>query len=188
MRQIFPVIIFVLFVIADVNGQSSYKFHSQNYIGILNGESATKFQVQSINGFERGTWFGGLGTGLDYYYFRSVPVFLSFNKSFCSCERSFFVSLDGGINWIWDKSTSNRINNFRDGDFSPSWYWAGGVGYKIGLKNKRDAVLLNVGYSTKVLKERIVNFIRCQFPPCPQDSEWYKYTFRRLSLKAGWRF
>lgn len=171
-------------------GQSQLKFHSQNYIGVLEGGAApSAFQLQSINGLQSGTWFGGVGTGIDYYFVRTVPLFLSFTEYFTAKDRSFYVTLDGGFNFVWDKTTGNLYNGFRsDGDFKPALYFGASAGYKIGLKNKRDAILLNIGYSAKHLKEKIRTNSFCNNPPCTELYEKYDYELNRLSLKIGWMF
>src|SRR5687768_13281730 len=107
MNHLLVAIVVVLLFCEDSYSQTKLKFRSHNYIGIIEGQKGTSFQLQSINGIEKRTWFAGIGTGLDYYYFRSIPLFLSLNKSLCECERSFFLSLDGGINWFWDKNSEN---------------------------------------------------------------------------------
>ena len=183
------ILFFILLVSAHVvNAQKKAEFHSQNYAGVLEGEHGSKFQLQSINGMQWRTWFAGIGTGIDYYYFRSVPLFLSFNKFLCSCNRSFFFSLDGGVNWVWDNNTENNINWSRNGDFAASPYWGTGIGYKIGLKNKKDAVLLNIGYSQKRAREFVNSVPFCRFPPCPELTDVYRYRLNRLSLRVGWQF
>jgi hypothetical protein len=182
------VIISLLFSITAV-GQSGFKFHSRNYIGLVNGESLSGFQVQTINGFQKGTWFGGVGTGLDFYFYRTVPLFLSFTKFLTARDRSFYFSVDGGTNFVWDNNTANSINGRRsDGDFTPSLYYGASAGYKIGLKNKRDAILLNIGYSAKYVEEAIKTMTFCINPPCPEFDDKYHYRFNRLSLKVGWMF
>jgi hypothetical protein len=98
------------------------------------------------------------------------------------------VSLDGGMNWLWDRNTANTVSNFSNGNFAPSWYWAGGFGYRIGLKNNKDAILLHAGFSYKYLIESVNTSFACLFPPCPNYTERYNYKFGRFSLKAGWRF
>jgi hypothetical protein len=178
----------IIFLVSDGVAQSKTKFHSQNYIGVLEGSRASNFQVLSINGFQKSTWFGGIGTGLDYYYFRSVPLFLSVSKYLCACERSFFFSADGGYNFVWDKSTGNFFNGERNGDFDPALYWSAGFGYKVGLKNKKDAVLMSLGFSAKHVKEEIRSIYMCFMPPCLETTEKYNYKLNRLSLRIGWQF
>lgn len=182
------ILFFTMFCFLVLQVQAQNKFRSQNYIGILDGGNGTSFQVQSINGLERKTWFAGIGTGLDYYYFRSVPLFLSINKYLCNCDRSLFFSIDGGYHWVWDNNTGNVINGYRNGDFSAGTYWAAGFGYKIGLKNKKDAILLNAGFSAKHIKEEVKSSNFCIWPPCPESSEKFTYRLNRFSLRAGWRF
>ena len=60
--------------------KKEWKFGSQNYAGITEGESGTGLQLQTINGFRYKTWFTGVGTGIDYYFQRSIPLFLSVSK------------------------------------------------------------------------------------------------------------
>jgi hypothetical protein len=176
------------FLFLSVDAQKATKFNSQNFVGILEGNGGTRFQLQTINGLSWKTWFAGIGTGLDYHYFRSVPLFLSLNKSFCACERSWFISLDGGYNWVWDRSTGNNINGNRNGSFTPAPYWATGIGYKIGLKNKKDAVLLNIGFSAKHVRSEVPSYSWCTWQPCPESFDEFRYKLNRLSLRAGWQF
>lgn len=186
--KIITVIISLLFVNAAIS-QSGLKFHSQNYVGTIEGQAASAFQFQTINGFQKGNWFAGLGTGLDYYYYRTVPLFLSFTRYITPKERSFFVSADGGTNFFWGKTNKNPIINFGPvSRFTPSLYYGGSVGYKIGLENKKDAILFSIGYSAKHLKENIKTNNFCINPPCGIPQESYQYKLNRLSLKVGWMF
>src|SRR5215510_11349763 len=97
-------VLITLFVAAciPVTAQNKVNFSSQNYLGLLEGEHGSEFQLQTINGVMYKSWFAGLGTGLDWYYLRSIPVFASVNKSFFKKgKRSFYASADGGINYPW---------------------------------------------------------------------------------------
>ena len=167
----------------DAFAQSGIKFRSQNYAGALNGESGAAFQIQSVNGLQYHSWFFGAGTGLDYYRLRSIPLFLSVSRFLTPAQRSFFVSVDGGVNFIW-KETNKTEQHYANSRFPPSLYAAGGLGYKIGLKNS-DALLLYAGYSVKRLTEKAETPVECF---CPAMNERYNYTFNRLSLKLGWQF
>jgi len=179
---------FAMMLIMQCHAQSKPFFSSLNYLGIMEGNAGTYLGIQSINGFQHKTWFAGVGTGIDYYYFRSIPLFLAVNKDLCSCQRTFYFSLEGGVNWIWEKETRSVVNNFQNGDFDPSLYWSGGIGYRIGLKNNRDAVLLNLGYSGKHLTQEFVNTMVCPAAPCPFFTEKVYYHFNRFFVRAGWRF
>lgn len=175
-------------LVFSAQAQPKAEFHSQNYVGLLEGEAGPFMQLQSINGFQLRNWFAGVGTGLDYYMFRSVPLFLSFNKSLCSCERSLFFSFDGGYNFVWDSNTGNFINSGREGTFRPAVYWAAGVGYRLMINKNRDAILMNLGYSAKHIREEVKGTMWCVQWPCPETAEQFRYRLNRISLRVGWQF
>lgn len=182
-------LIIALMMTNGVSAQPQYKFRSQNHIGVLGGETEAAFQFQTINGLQRGTWFGGLGTGLDFYYQRTVSLFLSLTKYFTTRTNSLFISLDGGTNYLLDKSTANLINGYRDdGHFSPSLYYGAHAGYKIGLNKKTGSILMSLGYSAKRLKEKIKTVVPCLTPPCAEYDEKYDYRLNRFSFRMGWQF
>ena len=181
-------LLIVLSLTIRIQAQQKYQFHSQNYIGLLEGANGSSFQFQTINGWQRGTWFGGLGTGLDWYLYRSVPLFLSVNKDLKASNRSFYFSLDAGTNFAWTDRERSGWNDFISNDFSPSLYWGLGIGYKAGFRNKKDALLINLGYSYKRLKEEQVKTVFCINPPCENITEYYDYKTNRISLRMGWQF
>lgn len=161
-------------------------YHSQHYIGLLEGATSSSFQLQTIHGIRYQNWFGGIGAGLDYYYYRTVPLFLSFTRYTGRGNNGFFFSIDGGTNFFWGYNNKYypASPTGGSGDFSPSWYYGGSAGYRIGLKDKKDAVLLNIGYSAKQLAETMGT--ACINPPC--YFERYDYRLNRLSLRLGLSF
>jgi hypothetical protein len=163
-------------------------FNSQIVAGITEGFNGTSFQLQTINGFRKGTWFAGLGTGLDYYLYRSVPVFLSGTKYLSRGNHSFFVQGDGGVNFAWVNTDLNRWNNVIKDEFSPGLYWNSSFGFSTGMGSSRNALQFSLGYSYKHLKEIKEVAIFCINPPCPAQVENYSYHLRRLSLRIGWQF
>jgi hypothetical protein len=175
-----------LCIYSGMKAQQKLKFSSQNYAGFLEGEARTAFQIQSINGFRYKTWFTGIGAGLDYYYQRSIPVFLSFNKFLQSEKVPLYFNADAGINFPWARNY-DYVFEYR-GDFSPSLYWAGGLGYKFALKKRGEGILLNLAYSYKHLFQDVEYQYECLIPPCPTYKERYDYRLRRLSVKLGWMF
>lgn len=169
-----------------VIAQQRLVFKSQNLVGLLDGDRGTEFHFQTINGLQQGKWFAGVGTGLDYYRYRTIPLFVSVNRNFTNTSRSFFISMDGGINFPWVKSS--QWNDFISSDFSAALYGAAGLGYKIGLRNNKDAVILNIGYSFKQLKEKQEQQRFCINLPCPPSIEHYNYRMNRLAVRLGWQF
>lgn len=80
---------FFFFAAVSLSAQKKYGFRSQNFVGVLEGNEKTALQFQTINGCGCGNWFVGIGTGIDAYLYRSVPLFLSINRDFLIAKRIF---------------------------------------------------------------------------------------------------
>jgi hypothetical protein len=189
MKLAFAIYFLLMGIVSSAQSKSKYTFHSQNYFGVVGGERELSVQLHSINGFQRSTWFGGVGAGLDYYYQQTLPLFLSFSKYLNQRPNSFFLSVDAGTNFLVDKSTRNRYNNYtNDGRFSPGLYYGGYAGYKFGIVNHKGAVILNVGFSRKEINERFTSHLECLVPPCPDYEQKVNYNLKRISFRMGWMF
>jgi hypothetical protein len=190
MRTYAMLLLLMAFAFTMSYGQEKVKYHAQNYVGLLEGEAKGAFQLQTIHGVQYRDWYGAGGIGLDYYMYRSIPVFFSLNRNIVLNKRTFFVSGDIGTNfpWVQEQSTMFWGGSTKD-DFSPGLYWAGGLGYKAFFKNKSDAILINLGYSFKRLKEEISSTGGfCTDPPCTADVTTYDYKLNRISIRLGWQF
>ena len=168
-----------------------YRFHSINNISLLNGDNEVSAGLQSINGFQKGNLFAGVGVGLDYYIYRSVPLFADFRYEFGKNKNKFFTYADGGVNFDWVKE-----NYYEDG---PIWIWNGfnssgefhsgiytdaGLGYMVGMK-KGGGLVLSLGHSHKSLKETVTyQDWRTQQP----ITDIYRYNLNRIVVKVGWKF
>jgi hypothetical protein len=157
--------------------QPSWKFRSVEYLGMVYGQNGNYGQVQTINGAYKGFWFLGVGLGLDYYRFRSLPLFLSVTKELMPAKNGLFLSLDAGTNYPLYKRPDNYYDGFSTSKFVAGPYWSAGLGYKIKLSAHRDdALSLLAGYSFKELKEDADTY--------PEVTR-YDYRNRRWSLKIG---
>lgn len=177
----------LLLLLTCSQAQDKAKYSSMNYAGLLEGDNGSAFQLQTVQGVKFSRWFTGIGTGLDYYYLRSVPLFLSVNRSLFNQPRTPYFSLDGGVNFAWYKREREQWSNFLGSEFSPALYWGAALGYKVSTRNKKDALLLNIGYSFKQLKEDQEQVVFCVNPPCPPKVEHYNYKLNRVSVKLGWQ-
>lgn len=185
MKQLFIAIVIILLLHKNSFAQKA-AFGSQNTIGLLEGSKGSAFQFQTIMGVRYTTWFAGIGSGFDYYHLRSIPLFFSLQKDFFPKLRTPFIHLNGGTNFFWDKNESGN-NNWIDKDYKPKLYYAAGIGYKFGLKNK-DAFLLDIGYSFKHLREVRTTQTFCLNPPCLPTVERFDYELRRLLIRFGYMF
>jgi len=187
MKKKIPFFAILFFIKLSLTAQEKLMFSSQNFAGLLEGNGGSALQLQTINGVMNNKWFAGVGTGLDYYRYRSIPVFISLNRIITN-KKPLFLSLDGGINYAWVDRERSRTNDFISSRFSPALYWASGLGYKIYSKNKKDAAVFSVGYSYKHLKEKQEKFVFCTNPPCAPAIEYYDYRLKRISVRLGWQF
>ena len=162
-----------------------WKFYSINQAGLLNGKSGTAFHAQSVNGFQHKLMFAGIGAGLDYYRYRSIPVFAELRNYFGKGPNRFFIYADGGAHFVWEKSDDQDI--FKS-HYSPGFYCNMGVGYQAVFKNG-EGLSLSAGYSYKKVKYSQDGYLFCPFDgPCSLRKETYNYDLNRLILQIGWMF
>jgi hypothetical protein len=192
MKQKYLLIIFLMGCTVIANSQqkiSNYKFHSFNSVALLNGEDEVSAGLQTVNGIQKGNWFGGIGVGLDYYIHRTVPLFADLRYEYGKKKNKFFAYADGGINFQWvEKYLDDRVfiweGNNSTSKYDNGVYADAGFGYLIGMK-KGMGLVLSFGYSQKTLRQTTTY----------QDwrtQEWltdeYYYKLNRIVIKAGWRF
>ena len=167
--------------------KKSFAFHSINQIGILEGEAGTSLQLQTVAGVQYRKWFAGLGTALDYYSFRTIPVFVDIRRDFTAKNKTPFVYADAGVSYPWVK---NEQKAWYSSKYTPGLYYDMGVGYRFSFKNS-GALTMSVGYSQKKMTEKRPAPLYIDIWPNPYPYDYnnrYDYTLRRLSIKAGWVF
>lgn len=179
-------------------GQNPVRFRSTEMVGLSSGSVGNYFQLQAVNGISKGPWFAGLGAGLDYYRFRSVPLFLSVTRDLAVGKRDWlFLYLDGGTNMPWYRRPAGSLitpEGAAASVFHSGEYWSGGLGYlwKLGEHSKK-AVLLSVGYTVKKLSEdQTALGSGCPLagvcPVTPASTVVYEYLCRAYQLMIGFRF
>lgn len=174
-------------------GQPAWKFRSDNYAGLAAGELGSYGHVQTVNGLYKGPWFLGLGAALDYYRFRSIPLFLSVTRDLPAFTKGggLFVHLDGGIDLPWYKRPFVPYERFSS-TFHSGSYWSAGLGYKWRLSDHTDkALLLSAGYNMKKLKEDQPTQWGCLNPGiCTVNTQTYVYEYlnRTFLFAVGFRF
>lgn len=179
---------FAVLAFAKLQAQHKVKFTSTNLAGILMGSSEPAFQVQSINGIRSKDFSAGIGVGMDNYYYKSIPVFLHVTRKITIKNFAPFIYTDIGLNLPEDRKGDEEYWQARH--YSKGLYFDLGVGYSIPVL-KKIAMTFSLGYSQKHLNEKrdqgyFIGFPNWVFHELP--SEYYSYTFRRISLKAGLSF
>lgn len=161
-----------------------FSFQPVIQLGVMEGAQGTGLQLGMVGGFQRKTWYAGLGTGLDYYGFRSIPLYATLRKTLLK-PKALFVYADAGLHFPWVKI--NEETQWYESDFKSGSYYDAGVGY--GFKVAKNSTLqVSLGYSQKRLKEDRKQVYIWGPPGMPTYTERYDYTYRRLSIKAGWMF
>jgi len=175
-------------------GQSHVQFRSTEWVGLSSGEVGSAGQVQTVNGVAKGPWFVGVGAGLDYYRFRSVPLFLSVTRDQAIGKRDWlFLYVDGGTNVPWYTRTITPEDNISSSTFHGGEYWSGGLGYlwKLGDHTSK-AILFTAGYTVKKLKEDQTQMFGCPLanpcPPTPFQPAVFEYLCRAYQFMIGFRF
>ena len=193
-----PILLFVLAIMAgnssaqQNNIAKTWQFHSIDNVGILEGQTGSAFQLQTISGVQYKSWFCGAGLGLDYYRFRTVPLFIDLRKEFGKSANKLFLYSDLGIHfsWVTDKEKTNYVV---DDKFGNGLYAEAGLGYKAVI-GKNRGLLISVGYSYKKLRETYNSF---QYYPGYNminlgqninNQSRINYVLSRLSIKMGWQF
>lgn len=187
--------LFMLFVTVGF-GQHGWKFRSDDYVGLASGQLGNYGVVETVNGVCKGPWFLGIGAGLDYYRFRSIPLFVSVTRELPIFPKAggLFVYLDGGIDLPrytksvpFDAGFDSYSSRFHAG----TWY-NGSLGYRIKLGAKtQKALLFSAGYGVKKLKEEDTAPAICAvFGACQIGTEMYVYEYlnRMLLLRIGFSF
>ncbi|MBV4356261.1 hypothetical protein [Pinibacter aurantiacus] len=165
----------VLASVSFANAQNKAKFSSINQVGVLGNQSATTVAFQTLNGACYKGWFAGVGAGVDFHQYFTVPVFLDVRKEFGQTNYKPFVYLDGGVSIYADDKDAFY-------DYKNGGCFEGGVGYAFYF-HKRQAVLLSAGYSYKSFKKE-----RSWGDAWNHTVDTYNYNFNRLAVKVGLRF
>lgn len=170
-------------MILSASAQDKIKFNSINSGGIILGEQNTYGSIQTVNGLRLNKWFAGIGTGYDFYYYSSVPLFIDGRRYLGRKSRSFLYG-DMGYNFPGKYKPKNEVPVYTSYNFSGGIYTDIGAGVGFLLKST-TSVFIAAGYSYKNLSNKVGFVIPCINPPCPQSVENYDYDFNRILIKAG---
>jgi hypothetical protein len=194
MRKLIVLAVIIAGIVGVVHGQDPIKFRSTEWLGLSSGESGSAGQIQTVDGISKGPWFVGLGAGVDFYRFRSVPLFLSVTRDLSLGKRDWlFLYFDGGINEPWYYRQISAVDTYTSSSFHSGGYYSGGIGYlwKLGA-NTSKAVLFTAGYTVKKLSEdQVGNENMCPpLGPCQYDTQvvTYDYLCRAYQFMIGIRF
>jgi len=176
-----------IFSQSDIKSTNKVRFGFTVLTGPLDGERGTSALIEVIPAIKLKSYSFGIGTGLDYYYIRTVPVFLQIKKAFRETKNSVYVYADAGFDYPWP-SISNKATQ-GNMDLFNGHRLAGGIGYQIPLK-KNLMLLLSGGYSYKQVKQNVQGWVTIYDPRVDwfDYTQHYNYKLSRLVFTIGLSF
>ena len=160
-------------------------------VSLMNGTSQVGAQLSAQVGveFSKG-WTAGMGSAIDYYYFRSVPVFAEVKKYFGNGPRRLFAFAATGVNIAWptdeDQMNTSGWNIIGKNDFDLGMYADIGIGYTLYNRHQRG-LFTGLGYSVKTMSESHTEQIWNGFTTS-QAQRKTDYTFNRVLIRIGYKF
>lgn len=192
------VIVTLCFFIASANAQSkqaSPGYYVFPQAGLLNGDHSVSGQAHLTGGIQKKAWMFGLGTAIDYYKIRTVPVFADVRYAFGK-KNNYFSYANIGANFVWALESQYEMyylpgpgqGSSAKSAFSNGIYTDIGIGYAFRGYQKGGCVI-SIGYSSKTLSSAYQEAVYTQFPPYTIEYHQRKrdYTFNRLVLRLGVR-
>ena len=181
---IFCCLIITLTTISAPAQNTKFKFHSNNLGGIVAGESKPNVIFQTINGLEFSKWYTGIGVGIDYYNYKTLPLFFDARRFFDKKNKGFIYA-DLGYNFPLKNKPGKGLGYYNTYNFKGGLYTDFGIGYKTKFI-KKSSLLFSLGQSFKALQTQIGIT-----PACLEcQSYLYKYNmgYGRIIIKTGVEF
>lgn len=166
--------------------KKSSQFHSINQGGIVVGESEVNGAFQTVNGIQFSNWFAAAGIGVDYYRYRSMPLFFDARRHLGK-EKEGFVYADLGYNFPLENKPGKEIDYYNSYYFTGGFYTDLGIGFRVPL-HKKSFFLFSFGYTNKRMAIKTLSDICGIIGPCWVDYSKYEYNLNRVMLKAGLGF
>jgi hypothetical protein len=164
------------------DSKKAITFSSINSIGLINGSKNEALAVETINGIKKDKWFAGAGVGIDYYFYRTAPLFIAIQREVLSRKNTPFMYADYGLNL--PLLTDDQKNLKGQTGYTKGVYYDIGIGWKL-KGNKNRALDFSVGYSYKQIKEEVTLMWWGPGPVIETPAEKYDNRLTRLMIKIG---
>lgn len=155
---------------------------------LLNGDKYTSVAVTAVTGIQVAQWYVGVGTGIDYYKVRSLPL-LAEVRFESRMKLSPFVYARGGYNvaWALDHQHTKLYGYYQlNSVYNNGRYAAAGAGLYL-YKKGSSGVTCAMGYSTKGVSE-LYDEYQWNGRETVATHKKLDYVFRRLDLSIAYRF
>lgn len=162
-------------------------YRSYNYGALLTGSSSNDgFQVLTTHGIELGSYFVGLGAGMDSYRKFSYPLFLTGSKYLFPLKNNLFLNVNGGTSFVSNNETTMQWSSTPT-SFVPRFFGEAGLGYRFDINSRKtgQGILFGAFYSYKAVREKFTLPGSCPNPPCADVYEYIDYKLNRWAFKMG---
>lgn len=197
-RHILLLIICMNLLPLYIFAQSKWKPGALPEVGIMAGSYEPSGDARATFLLAKNSWSVGLGAGIDWYRFRSVPVYAQGRKTFGQKKNKPFVLASGGVN-LPTKEPVQEAPIFWPGirlidswappvkTAEPGWYAEAGAGYGFFNKKQRGLTLsLNWVYKSRT------EWYETDAPAIAnsnsKDRTTTTYLMNRLAFRLGWKF
>ena len=161
------------------------RFHSFNTVQVLNGSTTTSLGINTVNGFQFDKLFCGVGTGFDYYYHVSVPLFIEARYNLVKRKGILQVFGNGGLQFPF--SSQNKNLEYKTGDYKTGRGYAAGLDYLIPAGN--EAFIIGAAFSNKQVIQMVDNNMWNPVLNVVQNfPSKEKYSLNRIAIRIGWMF
>lgn len=162
-------------------------FQPISQVAMVNGSRGLSASLGAVAGLRLKPLYVGLGTGIDYYRLRSIPVFIALRKDLGKGPAFLYTDAGYHFDWLTDKNKNESPFGTTNPDYSGGLYYDIGIGARLNKKAK-DGFTLGAGYSMKRMKQQVQSYI-CPFVgTCTTYNEEIRYNLGRIMIKAGWLF
>ena len=159
-------------------------------LGLLNGKSQVNVQMLATAGIQKKKYYVGLGSGFDYYGYRTIPVFIEGKKFFGEGSRRPFLYARSGMNVPWVLTNQQRMTYTPTGreysTFTNGIYVDAGIGYTL-YNSKGRGMFAGFGFCKKTLSESYSDYIWNGTSSTFSKHEAH-YNFNNVQLRVGYKF
>jgi hypothetical protein len=181
-KGVFFILIISFVMSSDLSAQKKkVGFQSINQFAIVGGESHVNTAFQTVNGIKFGNWFSGIGIGMDYYNYKTLPLFFD-GRWYFGEDKKGFIYGDIGYNFPMNNKPGKGIGYYDSYHFTGGIYTDIGIGFKTKVIRK-SFLLFSMGYSYKQLKSKVGIMPECV--GCQPYLYDYKFGYGTMILKTG---
>ena len=156
-------------------------------IGVQIGATEPSGDLRLQGGLKRQNWYYGLGAAIDFYRFRSYPVYLQVQRVFSFRGTSPFLTASAGYNFKKASDTVPTWIGSRVYERTGGYYaeLGGGFIFKIA---KKERLQLSVVKNIKQVKESydIDYWVGPGQNRSARSTDLY--TMHRVAVRLGWKF